>query len=136
MILLHKVQKGQRISPEECTRVKAAKLVEGRYPNLMVAGRVAAVAGRKAQHVRNRGFDGQYYRDMVVALVREHPPVSREDIERLLLDKLPEVLTQAHKLNRIHNSFANSPSVESSPTAAADGGPSGSWHRFRRADGC
>ena len=30
-------------------------------------------------------------------------PVSREDIDRLLLDKLPEVLTQAQKLNRIHN---------------------------------
>ena len=46
---------------------------------------------------------GRYYRDMVVALVREHEPVSREDVDRLLLNKLPEVLTQAQKLNRIHN---------------------------------
>jgi ATP-dependent DNA helicase RecG len=103
IILLDKVQKGQRISPEGCKQLRAAKLVEGRYPNLMVAGRLAAVAGQKAQHIRNRGLDGQYYRDMVVALVREHQPVSREDIDRLLLDKLPEVLTQAQKLNRIHN---------------------------------
>ena len=103
IILLDKVQKGQRISAEECKQLRAAKLVEGRYPNLIVAGRVAAVAGQKAQHIRNRGFDGQYYRDMVVALVREHQPVSREDIDRLLLDKLPEVLTPAQKLNRIHN---------------------------------
>lgn len=103
IILLDKVQKGQRVSAEECKQLKAAKLVEGRYPNLMVAGRVAAVAGQKAQHIRNRGFDSQYYRDMIVALVREHQPVSREDIDRLLLDKLPEVLTPAQKLNRIHN---------------------------------
>jgi ATP-dependent DNA helicase RecG len=61
------------------------------------------VAGDKAQHIRNRGFDSRYYRDLIVALVREHQPVAREDIDKLLLDKLPEVLTEAQKLNRIHN---------------------------------
>lgn len=103
IILLDKVQKGQRISAEESRQLKAAKLVEGRYPNLMVAGRVAAVAGHKAQHIRNRGFDSQYYRDMIIALVRTHPPVSRDDIDRLLLDKLPEVLTQVQKVAKVHN---------------------------------
>ena len=103
IMLLDKVQKGQRIATEDAKRLKAAKLVEGRYPNLMVAGSVAAVAGQKAQHIRNRGFDSQYYRDMIVALVREHQPVSREDIDKLLLDKLPEVLSQAQKLTKIHN---------------------------------
>lgn len=103
IMLLDKVQKGQRIAAEDAKRLKTAKLVEGRYPNLMVAGSVAAVAGQKAQHIRNRGFDSQYYRDMIVALVREHQPVSREDIDKLLLDKLPEVLSQEQKLSKIHN---------------------------------
>ena len=103
IILLDRVQKGQRISADEAKRLKAAKLVEGRYPNLIVAGRLAAVTGEKARHIRNRGFDSQYYRDLIIALVREHQPVSREDIDKLLLDKLPEVLTQEQKLNRIHN---------------------------------
>jgi ATP-dependent DNA helicase RecG len=103
IMLLDKVQKGQRIAADDAKRLKAAKLVEGRYPNLMVAGSVAAAAGQKAQHIRNRGFDSQYYRDMIVALVREHQPVSREDIDKLLLDKLPEVLTQEQKFNRVHN---------------------------------
>jgi ATP-dependent DNA helicase RecG len=78
-------------------------LVEGRYPNLMVAGQLAALAGQKAQHIRNRGLDSRYYRDMIVALVREHGPVSREDIDKLLLDKLPEVLTAAQKVSKVHN---------------------------------
>lgn len=103
IILLDKVQKGQRVSPEESKKLKTAKLVEGRYPNLIVAGRVAAVAGEKARHIRNRGFDSQYYRDLIVALVKEHQPVSREDIDKLLLDKLPEVLTQEQRLSKIHN---------------------------------
>lgn len=103
IMLLDKVQKGARIAPEDGKRLRAAKLVEGRYPNLIVAGYVAAATGHKAQHIRNRGFESRYYRDLVVALVREHQPVSREDIDRLLLDKLPEVLTETQKLNRIHN---------------------------------
>jgi ATP-dependent DNA helicase RecG len=40
---------------------------------------------------------------MIVELVREHQPVSREDIDRLLLDKLPEVLSDEQKLSKVHN---------------------------------
>ena len=68
IMLLDKVQKGQRIEADDAKRLKVAKLVEGRYPNLLVAGSVAAVAGQKAQHIRNRGFDSQYFRDLIVAL--------------------------------------------------------------------
>jgi ATP-dependent DNA helicase RecG len=103
IMLLDKVQKGARIAAEDGKRLRAAKLVEGRYPNLIVAGSVAAATGQKAQHIRNRGFDSRYYRDLVVALVREHQPVSREDIDRLLLDKLPEVLSHEQKLSKVHN---------------------------------
>jgi ATP-dependent DNA helicase RecG len=103
IMLLDKVQKGIRIAAEDGKQLRAAGLVEGRYPNLIVAGPVAAAAGEKAQHIRNRGFDSRYYRDMIVALVREHQPVSREDIDRLLLDKLPEVLNHDQKLSKIHN---------------------------------
>lgn len=103
IVLLDKVQKGVRISPDEGKRLKAARLVEGRYPGLIVAGPVAAVTGQKAQHIRNRGFDSRYYRDMIVALVREHGPVSREDIDKLLMDKLPEALTLAQKVSKVHN---------------------------------
>ena len=103
IMLLDKVQKGARISADESRRLKVAKLVEGRYPNLMVAGPLAALAGQKAQHILNRGLDSRYYRDMIVELVREHQPVSREDIDRLLLDKLPEVLSDEQKLSKVHN---------------------------------
>lgn len=103
IVLLDKVQKGVRVASDEARRLRAQALVEGRYPNLIVAGPVAAATGQKAQHIRNRGFDSRYYRDMILALVREHGPVSREDIDRLLLDKLPEVLTPDQKASKVHN---------------------------------
>ena len=103
IMLLDRVQKHQPISTDENKRLKAMKLVEGRYPNLFVAAAIAAVTGKKAEHIRDRGFDSQYYRDLILQLIRQHQPVSREDINRLLLDKLPEVLSEDQKLTKIHN---------------------------------
>ena len=68
-----------------------------------IRAKVAAAAGEKAQHIRDRGFDGRYYRDLILELIKEHQPVTREDINQLLLDKLPEMLDEAQKQNRIHN---------------------------------
>lgn len=103
VMLLDKVQKRIPISREDHRQIKEAGLVEGRYPNLLIAGSVAKVTGQKARHIRERGFDKQYYLDLILALLREHGPVSRSEIDQLLLDKLPEVLTHAQRKHKIHN---------------------------------
>lgn len=103
IMLLDRVQKWQRIHPDEHRRLKAAKLVEGRYPNLIVAAQVAAVTGEKAKHIRDGGLDNRYYRDLIIELIGKHQPVSREVINELLLDKLPEVLNEDQKMDKIHN---------------------------------
>ncbi len=103
ILLLDRVQKRRPITKEEHRRLKAATLVEGRYPHPVVAAEISAATGQKARHIRDKGFDNQYYRDLILQIIREHQPVSREDIDRLLLDKLPEVLTREQKLGKIHN---------------------------------
>ena len=103
IILLDKVQKRQRITPEELLRLKKAKLVEGRYPNVMVSGSVAAATGQQAKHIRDRGFDNKYYQDLIVELITRHHSISREEIDRLMIEKLPEILTEAQKRSKIHN---------------------------------
>ncbi|EFK06131.1 conserved domain protein [delta proteobacterium NaphS2] len=103
VILLDKVQKRIKISKEGHKRLKAMKLVEGRYPNLFVAGGVAALTGHKARHIKYRGLDKQYYQDMILELIQAHGPVTRKDIDTLLMDKLPEILTEKQKKTRIHN---------------------------------
>ena len=42
---------------------------------------------------------------MILALIREHAPVKRQDIDELILPKLPEVLSQKQKKGKIHNLF-------------------------------
>lgn len=103
VIQLDRVQKRQQISQEAHRWLKAAGLVEGRYPNLLIAGRVAKVTGQKARHIRERGFNKQYYLDAIAALIREHQPIPRLEIDRLLLDKLPEILNEKQKKAKIHN---------------------------------
>jgi len=103
IVLLDKLQKHVLISREDHRTLKARGLVEGRYPNLVISGRIARLAGKQAEHIRDKGFDNRYYFDMLMALVRKHGPVSRSDVDRLLLDKLPDVLTQKQKKDKIHN---------------------------------
>jgi ATP-dependent DNA helicase RecG len=78
-------------------------LVEGRYPNLIVAAAVARATGEASRHIRERGFDKQYYLDLILALVREHGPVDRREVDALLVPKLPDRMTADQKLRKVHN---------------------------------
>lgn len=103
VILLDKVQKRQFILREDHRRLKAAGLVEGRYPSLLISARVAKATGQEARHIRERGLNNKYYCDMILELIREHEPVNREAINMLLFDKLPEVLSESQKKTKVHN---------------------------------
>jgi len=103
VILLDKVQKHIHINNKEHQVLKKLGLVEGRYPNLFVSAKVAAATDQKAKHIRDGGLNRQYYLDMIAKLIRKHGPVPREEIDRLLVDKLPEVLSSDQKTAMIHN---------------------------------
>ena len=106
VILLDRVQKRLPITREAHRVLKSAGLVEGRYPNPLIAARVAKLTGQQARHIRERGFNKQYYLDAIEALVREHQPIPRREIDRLLMDKLPEVMSEKQKNMKIHNLMA------------------------------
>jgi ATP-dependent DNA helicase RecG len=78
-------------------------LVEGRYPNLIVAAAIAKAAGEAGRHIRERGFDKQYYLDLILALVREHAPITRAEVDQAVIPKLPDRLTQQQKQRKVHN---------------------------------
>ena len=103
VMLLDRVQKKQRLTQDEHRGLKAASLVEGRYPSLMVASGVARATGETGRHIRERGFDQQYYLDLILALVREHGPVSRNEVNEAVLSKLPDRLTPEQKKTKVRN---------------------------------
>lgn len=103
VILLDKIQKRVPVTHEDHRRLKNAGVVEGRYPNLFIASPVARLTGQEARHILERGFNKRYYLDLIVALVKEHGPVSRKKIDQLLSGKLPDVMSEKQKNVKIHN---------------------------------
>ena len=83
--------------------LRKEKLIEGRAPNVYVASHIAKITGDKAQYIKDRGLDDLHYEKMVLGLIEKFGPAKREDIDVLLLDKLPGVLSLVQKKNRIGN---------------------------------
>lgn len=103
VILLDKIQKRIKIGRDQHIRLKKLGLVEGRYPNLYISAKVAAATEQKARHILQRGLDRQYYKDLIIELIRQHGPVPRKEINTLLLDKLPDALSPEQKDSMVHN---------------------------------
>jgi ATP-dependent DNA helicase RecG len=70
---------------------------------LIVSGKVAAATGTQAQHIRKRGFDNDYYRDLLLKLIREHGPIGPDVVNELFMEKLPDSLTEEQKQTKIRN---------------------------------
>lgn len=101
VIALDKVQKKIRLTDNEFKDLKAKKLVEGRYPNLFVAARVAVITGDKSTYIKNRAFDDDHYKKLILAYIGKYGSASRHDIDELLMDKLFDNAEQ--KRNKIRN---------------------------------
>lgn len=103
VMLLDKIQKKIRISKVEHRFLKSKKLIEGRYPNLFVSSQLAVTPEEKAEHIKLKGLDDKYYKDMILASLREYGSVSKKDINTLLAGKLPDALDPKQKQNKIRN---------------------------------
>ena len=63
-------------------------------------------AREKASYIKNKGFDDDYYRKLIIEFLRKFGSASREDIHKLLVDKLPGTLTQKQKFYKVGNLLA------------------------------
>lgn len=104
--MLNRVQLGKPLNDDEITYLRKHKLVEGRKNALMVSKEIAQQTGLKIEYSLNKGFDDQYYRDLIMKAIAEHESLSRKEIDALLLNKLPDVLTPKQKIDKIGNLLA------------------------------
>ncbi len=103
VMLLDKIQKGVRVSKEQHSFLKSKRLVEGRYPSLFLSSGIAAATREKAKYIRYRGFDDQYYKKMIIAFIENYGHASRNDVDTLLISKLPDALNDRQKRAKISN---------------------------------
>jgi len=103
VICLDKVQKKEKLIDQEYKSLRNQRLVEGRYPNIFVSAKIAAVTGNKSGYIKNRAFDDEHYKKMIIAFIKKYQSATRQDIDSLLMDKLSDVLDEQQKKNKIKN---------------------------------
>lgn len=101
------MQKGRELDEERIKHLRKLKLIEGRKPNFHISATVASATDQKAAYIRTKGFDDKYYQSLILEYLATYREAKRIDVERLLLDKLLEVLDEKQKYNKIKNLLQN-----------------------------
>ena len=78
------------LSDEEISYLRKRKLVEGRKNALYFAKRLAKATGQEAKYTKDKGFDDNYYKDLIMKYLDQHGKKGRAQINELLLNKLPD----------------------------------------------
>lgn len=103
IMLLDKVQKGKTLSDVEIRQLKKQKLIEGRKPNFHISSQVAGKTGQKADYMKLKGIDDEYCKKIITDYLEKFKTGQRADFEKILLDKLPDVLDDSQKKNKVKN---------------------------------
>lgn len=103
IIALDKVQKRQEITDNELKKLKKLKMVEGRSPNLYVSAEIAKIMGDKESYIRNKAFDKEYYKQVIISYLEKYHEASRKNIDDLLLIKISDVLNEKQKRKLVSN---------------------------------
>ncbi|AWB33954.1 transcriptional regulator [Orrella marina] len=103
VLALDRVQKKLPIPDEAATRLRKGGLIEGRKPNYFVSAVIASATANKADYIRTRAQDDEFYAKLVMDYLEQFGQASRAEINTLLLDKLSEALGAEQKEKKIGN---------------------------------
>ena len=88
-------------------RSRKLKVIEGKVPNIFLSASISVTIGEKSQYVKNKAFDDQYYKDLIVQYLKQYKKAKKKDIRALLWDKLPEIMEDKQKEDKIRNLLAS-----------------------------
>ncbi len=100
---LDRVQKKLPIDDAVATRLRKAGLLEGRRPHYRVSAVVAKATASKADYIRTRAQDDEFYAKLLEDYLKRFGTATRKEVNALLLPKLSEALTALQKERKINN---------------------------------
>jgi len=103
VLALDRVQKRLPLSDDMIKHLRRQGLIEGRKPHLHVSATVAKVTASKADYIKTRAQDDDYYCKLITDYLKKFNKASRGEIDKLLLDKLSNVLDNEQKKKKIAN---------------------------------
>ena len=103
VILLDRVQKGLSITDTEIALLKKQSLIEGRKPNIYISAYIAKAVDATTDYIKNKAFDDEYYKKLVVSYLEKYKKGVRKDFEKLLYDKFSDILNDNQKSDKVKN---------------------------------
>lgn len=100
-VLLDQLQKGKGLNHEGIQLLKKKHLIEGRHPHYYIAKSVAQATDRKAEYSQHKGLGEKACTAILIDALREHGPLSKGEISKLLWTTLSDMLTDEQKENKI-----------------------------------
>jgi ATP-dependent DNA helicase RecG len=100
-ILLDAVQKKRIITDDAIKYLRKKNLIEGRKPNLFISKWVANSVNQQVEYTRNKGLNEDKCEAMIIAALEDNKELSRQKINQLLFDLLPQGLSNEQKRNRV-----------------------------------
>lgn len=103
VLALDTIQKGGSPDDAQVKDLRHRGLIEGRKPKLHVAADIAAATETEVEYLHHRAFDDAYYCDLVVNYLRKFGSAKRPKFNRLLEDKLSDLLSPQQRQKKIDN---------------------------------
>lgn len=101
--LIDQVQKKKHIDNSAVKYLRKLGVIEGKQPNIYISAGIAKTLNEKEKYVKNKAFDNEYYEKLIYQYLEVYSIATREDIRKLLEDKLSDTLTAEQKNNRVKN---------------------------------
>lgn len=106
IIMLDKVQKRKELANYESKYLKSIGLIEGRKPHYVISAKITASLSNeelKAHYIKQRGLDDEHYKKLIIEYLKKFGESPRRNIDKFLRDKLPDILTESQKKNKVTN---------------------------------
>ena len=81
--------------------MRKAGLIEGRYPQVYVASKIAEKVDKKQAYIKNKAFDDEYYKKLILEYLKKYKQASFKDIFILLDSKLSDILEEKQKQRKV-----------------------------------
>lgn len=103
IMLLDKVQKWKKLNKDEIKILKKKKLIEWKSPNFIISSDIANKTDQKSEYIKLRWINDEYSKKIIIDYIKKFWKATRKDIEETLIEKLPDILSEQQKKDKIKN---------------------------------
>ena len=99
---IDRIQKHLDVPAKILDKFRKQGFVVGRKPHVIISASIAESLDQKEDYIKHKAFDDKYFKDLILEYLKEYKKAKRQNIRRLLWDKLSDVLSDQQKERKIN----------------------------------